>query len=98
LKRSGRGFNRQQFIVLVRMTFFRVGMRTTGTTGFGTRPQGIVHDLTDRTGTTAALGTTAKAAINLARGARQVFSGCHGGPNVVVGQYVARTNDHGTTC
>ena len=54
--------------------------------------EGFVDDLADRAGATAALGTAAKAAIDMARG-----STCRGGrrgSHLVVAQYVAGTDDH----
>src|SRR3982074_3228902 len=55
---------------------------------------GLVHDAADGARAAAALGAATKAAINLAGGARRLLSRQRG-PNVVVGQHVARTDDHG---
>ena len=54
----------------------------------------LVHDLADGAGATAALGAAAQATIDLARGARTLLR-LTGGTNVLVGQYVAGTDDHG---
>jgi hypothetical protein len=54
----------------------------------------FVHDTPNGTRAAAALGAAAKAAINLPRRPRRLFSGkrC---PHVLVAKYIARTDDHG---
>jgi hypothetical protein len=54
----------------------------------------FVHDPADRTRTASALGAATEAAVNLAGGARRSLRR-EGGPDVLVGQHVARTDDHG---
>jgi hypothetical protein len=54
----------------------------------------LVHDPADGARATPALGAATKTAINLAGGARRSLSR-ERGPNVVVGQHVARADDHG---
>ncbi len=60
---------------------------------FAQAPQGLVHDFLDGAGTTAALSAAAEAAVDLPGSARQILG--HGIADVVVGQDVTGTNDHG---
>ena len=53
----------------------------------------LVHDLADGAGTAAALGATAKAAIDLPGRARTHLRR-HRGTDIVVAQNVAGANDH----
>src|SRR3954453_20417140 len=55
---------------------------------------GLVHDAADVPRATSALGAAAQAAIDLAGGSRRALGGKRGA-NVLVGQYIARTDDHG---
>ena len=59
----------------------------------GTR-DGLVHDAADSPCATPALGAATQAAIDLAGGSRRPLGG-ERGANVLVGQYIARTDDHG---
>lgn len=70
-----------------------LGMRAAGTAGLCTGPKRLVHDLFDGACTAAALSAATEAAIDLSGGARQIFG--HGITDVVVGQDVTGTNDHG---
>src|SRR3954447_20804459 len=56
---------------------------------------GLVHDAADGPCATPALGAAAQAAIDLAGGSRRPLGG-ERGANVLVGQYIARTDDHET--
>jgi hypothetical protein len=56
---------------------------------------GIVHDLPDGGGATAALRRAAKATIHLAGGPRSSLD-IQGGPHVGVAEYIAGTNNHGS--
>jgi hypothetical protein len=76
-----------------RGSLFAVG--ASGTAGLGAGAQCFVHDLLDRPGATAALGATAETPIDLRRRARKTCRLRHDVTNVVVGQDVAGTNNHG---
>ena len=54
----------------------------------------FVHDLANGAGAAAALGAATQAAIDLA-GGPWTLRRLTGGSNVLVGQYVAGTDDHG---
>ena len=54
----------------------------------------FVHDLADGAGAAAALGAATQATIDLAGGAGTLFR-LTGGPNILVAQYIAGTDDHG---
>ena len=68
--------------------------------GLGTCAQRLVHDLLDGSGTAAAFGAAAQAAIHLSRGAREILRLGHDVTHIVVSQDVAGTNNHGArrTC
>ena len=68
--------------------------RTALTAGAAGARDGLVHDAADGPRATPALGTAAQATIDLAGGSRRPL-GRECGANVLVGQYVARTDDHG---
>ena len=55
----------------------------------------LVHDPADSARTTPALCTAAEAAVDLAGGARRTF-GTECRPHIVIGQHVARADDHGS--
>jgi hypothetical protein len=55
---------------------------------------GFVHDAPDGACAASALGAATQAPINLAGGARRSL-GRERGPNVLVGQHIAGTDDHG---
>jgi hypothetical protein len=61
-----------------------------------TRPAaaGIVHDLPDRAGTTAALRGAAKTAIDFSRAARPRLD-VQGRTNIDIAEYITRTDNHG---
>lgn len=74
-----------------------IGMgRSVGTAGAGLAAgaERLVHDLLDGTGTAAALRAAAEASIDLTRRARRLRAAA-GSAHILVGQYVAGTNDHG---
>jgi hypothetical protein len=71
------------------------GMWTTRTALPGAGAEGFSDDLLDGPGTAAALCTAAEAAVDLLGRTRQVVRGGHGGADVVIGQYVTGTDDHG---
>lgn len=56
------------------------------------RTQCLIHDLADGAGATAALGRTAKAAVDLARRARR--RRCAGAAHRLVAQHIAGADDH----
>jgi hypothetical protein len=56
------------------------------------RPDGLIDDLADGAGATAALGATAQAAINLT--GRTAVRCARGVAHLVVGQHIAGANDH----
>ena len=60
----------------------------------GASSERVVDDGLDGPRTTPALGVAAEAAIDLPRRARQVRSRRHGGADIVVGQNIARADDH----
>ena len=60
-----------------------------------TGPDRFVHDPADGACATAAFGATAQAPVDLAGAARRAF-GCDR-PDLMVGNHVARTHDHGGT-
>jgi len=62
-------------------------------TGLGAAER-FVHDAADGPGASPALGATAKAAIDLAGGARGSRVAGKYRPDVVVGEYVAGADDH----
>src|SRR6478735_7735132 len=62
-------------------------------TGAAGARDGLVHDAADGPCATPALRAAAQAAIDLAGGSRRPL-GRERGANVVVGQYIARTDDH----
>ena len=64
-------------------------------TGAAGARDGLVHDAADGPCATPALGAAAQAAIDLAGGSRRPLGG-ERGANVLVGQYIARTDDHET--
>jgi hypothetical protein len=70
-------------------------VRAARTAGFGTRAKRFGHDLPDGASTATALGTAAKAAIDLPGRARQITGVSHSVADVVVGKDVAGTDDHG---
>jgi hypothetical protein len=70
-----------------------LGVRAARTTGLRAGPEGLVHDLLDGPCTAAALGAAAEAAIHLPGSARHILG--HGIADVVVGQDVTGTNNHG---
>lgn len=77
----------------VGLSLMLLGVRAAGTAGLRARPERLVHNLLDGACTAAALSAATKAAIDLPRGARQILD--HGTTDVVVGQDVTGTNDHG---
>src|SRR3954447_22378981 len=64
-------------------------------TGAAGARDGLIHDAADGPCATPALGAAAQAAIDLAGGSRRPLGG-ERGANVLVGQYIARTDDHET--
>ena len=62
--------------------------------GLGAGAEGFVHDRLDGAGATAALGAATETSIHLARRTRGTRS-TDGFTDVVVGEDVAGTNDHG---
>ena len=72
----------------------RCGMRTPFAAFAGAGAKCFGDDLLDGPGASAAFGATAEAAIDLLGRARHFIGGGHGGADVVIGQYVAGTDDH----
>ena len=72
-----------------------MAVRATRTASLGACSERFIHDLPDGPRTAAALSAAAEAAIHLTGGSRQIFRGGHCAADVVVGQDVTRTNDHG---
>ena len=70
------------------------GMRTARAARLAAGTECFVHDLLDGAGTAAALRAAAQTAIDLARRARRLRAAA-GVADIVVGQNVAGTNDHG---
>jgi hypothetical protein len=60
----------------------------------GRAGQCFVHDAPDRARTAAALRTAPETAVDLASGSGSRGRD-HGAADVMVGQHIARTNDHG---
>lgn len=65
------------------------------TTGLGARSECFAHNLADGPGAAAALGAAAETAINLPRCTGQIAGFSHSVADVVVGNDVTGTNDHG---
>lgn len=80
-------------LVCVGLSLVLLRVRATSTAGLCTGPQRLVHDLLDGACTAAALSAATEAAIDLPSSARQILG--HGIADVVVGQDVTGTNDHG---
>lgn len=68
---------------------------TAGATGLGAGAERFGHDLADRPRATPALGTAAKATIDLARGAGHDLVAGYDAAHVVIADDVTGTNDHG---
>lgn len=71
------------------------GMRATRTAGLGASAQRLVHDLLDRASTAAAFGTAPEAAVYLPGRTRHGSARTHRIADVVIGDDVAGTDDHG---
>lgn len=69
-------------------------VRAAGAAGLAAGAEGLIHDLLDGAGTAAALRAAAEASIDLTRRARRLRAAA-GSAHILVGQYVAGTNDHG---
>ena len=69
-------------------------VRTAGAAGLATGAQGFVHDLLDGPRAASALRAAAQTAVDLARRTRRVRAAA-GIADIVVGQKVTGTNDHG---
>lgn len=65
-----------------------------GTAGLGADTQCLVHDLLDRAGTAAAFGAASETAVHLPRRSRHRPTRTHRIADVVIGDDVARTDDH----
>jgi hypothetical protein len=72
-----------------------VAMRTTGTAGLGASAQSLLNDALDGAGAPATFGAAAEAAVKLLGVARKTFRGADGTADIVVGEDVAGTNNHG---
>jgi hypothetical protein len=71
-------------------------MRAFGVTaGFTGGGESLGHDLANGSRATAALGAAAKASVNLAGGAWPPVGQSAGAADIVIGQDVTGTNDHG---
>jgi hypothetical protein len=70
-------------------------VRTTHATFPSAGAEGFGDDLLDGPGTATAFSTAAETAVNLLGRTRQLVRGGHGGADVVIGQYVTGTDDHG---
>ena len=70
-------------------------MRATSRAFLGACAKRILDDLVDRTGAAAAFGAAAKAAIDLARRARQTGRNAHRAADVIIAQNIAGTDDQG---
>ena len=77
---------------------FRVSLtvRASRTAGLCTGTQGLLDDALDGAGASATFGAAAEAAIELLGAARQIFRRVNGTADIVVGEDVAGTNNHGT--
>jgi hypothetical protein len=84
------GDHRRTFSVHMRR-FFRQSAGAAGAIA-GTGARYLDHDPSDRSRAPPTLRAAAKTAIDLAGHARRV--GMHNGSNLMVGQDIARTNDH----
>ena len=71
------------------------GVRTANGAFPGAGAQGILDDLVDRAGTTAAFGAAAEAAIDLPCRARHIGRSADRAADVLVTQHIAGTNDQG---
>ena len=76
---------------------FRPGlaMRASGTAGLGARAQSLFNDALDGAGAAATFGAATEAAIELLGVTGQIFRGVNRTADIVVGEDVAGTNDHG---
>ncbi len=72
-----------------------VAVGATGTAGLGAASQRLVHDVLDGARAAAALGAATETAIYLTGRAGEIARPRHDGTDVVIGQYVAGTHDHG---
>ena len=90
----GSGFERE-YGVDVR---FRRGlaMWASGTAGLGASAQSFLNDALDGAGAPATFGAAAEAAVKLLGVARKILRGVNGAADIVVGEDVAGTNNHGT--
>ena len=70
-------------------------VRASGAAGLGARAESLVHDGLDGAGAAAALGAAAQTSIHLPGRARGHRRSTHGISDVVIGEYVAGTHDHG---
>jgi hypothetical protein len=70
-------------------------MRAADGAFLGAGAQGVLDDLVDRAGTTAAFGAAAEAAIDLPCRARQIGRSTDRATDVLVAQHIAGTNDQG---
>lgn len=80
-------------VMRVGLSLALLGVRAAGTAGLRAGSQRFIHDFLDGACAAAALGAAAEAAIDLPGGTRQFLD--HGIADVVVGQDVTGTNDHG---
>ena len=74
--------------------FMRLAMGASRATGFRAGAERLVHDLLDGAGASSTLGAAAETSVDLPRRARRHLREAHGVAYVVVGEYVAGTNDH----
>jgi hypothetical protein len=90
----GGGFERESGVDVR----FRRGlaMRASGTAGLGASAQSLLNDALDGAGAPAAFSAAAEAAVELLGVARKIFRGVNRAADIVVGEDVAGTNNHGT--
>jgi hypothetical protein len=72
-----------------------LAVRTPRTAGFCAGAERFIHDFLDGAGAPAALSAATEASVDLPGRARRHLRNAHGGADVVVGEDVAGTNDHG---
>ncbi len=73
-----------------------VAVRAARTAGLGAGTEGLIDDGLDGARAAAAFGAAAETAINLLGVARQILRGAYGTADIVVGQDVTGTDNHGS--
>ena len=88
------GRDERRLVVSVRLGM-QLAVRAAGTAGLGASPQSLVNDGLDGARAAATLGTAAETAIDLLGIAREIVRAIDRTADIVVGQDVAGTNNHG---